>query len=581
MNFAIIRLAKLRTEGSIASSAHHNFRSRPTPNADPERTPLNTTTGAQTTDEVLDKVKLLIASVKTVRKNAVLAIEYLITSSRKLNTEEETIAYLNEGEAWIRDRHGSGNVVHATQHWDESTPHLSMIVVPIDPKGKVNASHFLDGRVRLARMQTDFFKQVGEPFGLERGVEGSTAKHISIQEYYARINADSEEPLTEIPAVPAPTDYEIWAESIGKETEHSKAVAAAAAARKKRDAEIAERLAIYKAKANEADLIKRQLKDQAAGIARFRKSAVVLRDMELKEILERLGCQRDPKKRMNWRTQVGLVTLEGLKFHCHSLGRGGTGAVDLVMMVEDTDYQGALNLLCREFSSEEVLAERMARTKQTLQKQIEEAASTPVPAFQLPARSIRNWPTVANYMTTVWKLSDALVETLHTADKVYADECSNVVFVLNGGIGVQLHGTGKGPAFRGFKGSRAEFETPQSEVKKLAFVKDSVSAICLLELGFDGTIVGLNGKPGSSVQVRANKMRQEGYEVFAAFPNDHAGDKDAQALGLDIERLRPKLKDWKQDLVAGRKFRFHDPIHQQPDDETQDDDPREDFLRER
>lgn len=551
-----------------------------TPNADQQRTPLNTTTGAKSKEEVLYRVKEVLASVKTVRKNAILAVEYLITSSQDLDSVEESDQYLDAAEAWIRTKHGAENVVHATKHWDETTTHLSAIVVPIDPKGKLSASHFLDGRIRLSRMQTDFFKQVGEQFGLQRGIEGSTAKHTSIQEYYARINTDIQEPFTEIPRVLDPTPAEILAESLGHETEHSKAVAAAAAAKKKRDAEVAERQTIERAKAKQADLLRRQMKDQAAGVSRFRATAVVARDLKLEEVLERLGCQRDSVRKMNWRTQVGLIILDGTKFYSHSLGKGGTGAVDLVKMVEDTDYQGALRLLSEKFGSAEVLAEGIARAHETLKEQIAAAASAPVPAFQLPAQSIQNWPSVANYMTNVWKLSDALVESLHDTGKVYADQYSNVVFVLNGWIGVELHGTGEKP-FHGFRGTRTEFEIQQGDVKRVAFVEDSVSAICLLELGFDGRIVSLSGKPASSAKELANNMCVDGYQVFAAFPNDRGGDSEAQSLGLDIERLRPKLQNWEKDLVANKKLPSRAQIPQQSHDETRNANPQEHWPRER
>jgi hypothetical protein len=58
--------------------------------------------------------------------------------------------------------------------------------VPIDEAGKLNAKQFLGGKAKLTAMQTDFAGAM-RGHGLERGLEGSKAKHQSIQDYYGKI----------------------------------------------------------------------------------------------------------------------------------------------------------------------------------------------------------------------------------------------------------------------------------------------------------------------------------------------------------------------------------------------------------
>ena len=70
MAYAILRTAKLTSLGNVGGSARHTFRERQTPNADPERTGQNRTTGAQSSREVLAGVNARLATVPTVRKNA-------------------------------------------------------------------------------------------------------------------------------------------------------------------------------------------------------------------------------------------------------------------------------------------------------------------------------------------------------------------------------------------------------------------------------------------------------------------------------------------------------------------------------
>ena len=44
---------------------------------------------------------------------------------------------------------------------------------------------WLGGRAKMSQMQSDFANQV-KSLGLERGIEGSKAKHTRIKEYYAK-----------------------------------------------------------------------------------------------------------------------------------------------------------------------------------------------------------------------------------------------------------------------------------------------------------------------------------------------------------------------------------------------------------
>lgn len=186
--FAILRTKKLKTAGAVHLSLKHAYREQNTPNADPDRTPDNEHHGAQDVAEAMDAFNELMP--EKVRKNGVVAIEYLVTGSPEVmagKTREEQDAYLHDALTWLQERHGAEHVVHASIHRDETTPHLSAHVVPIDPKGKLNASHWLGGSAKMRAMQTEFADKVGKRHGLQRGIEGSRAKHVTMQQYYGRI----------------------------------------------------------------------------------------------------------------------------------------------------------------------------------------------------------------------------------------------------------------------------------------------------------------------------------------------------------------------------------------------------------
>lgn len=184
--YAILRTEKLKTMGNIGGSLAHNYRTRDTPNAVAERLHLNTHAMAGA-----DEVKAAIAArlPEKRRSDAVLCVEYFIGASPDYfdGTDPKGERYFATAVEWLKERHGAENVVATSVHYDETSPHLVAYVVPLDQDGKLNAKSFLGGKAKLTAMQTDFAQAVGR-HGLQRGIEGSKAKHQSIREYYAKVN---------------------------------------------------------------------------------------------------------------------------------------------------------------------------------------------------------------------------------------------------------------------------------------------------------------------------------------------------------------------------------------------------------
>ena len=188
-NKAIIRIQKLKSHVAIHRSLKHAFREQDTPNADPSRINTNTHIGSQNSKQARSAISERLP-LKT-RKNAVLAVEYLITASpevMKSKSKTEQDKYFSDSLDFLRKKHGAENVVYAGIHRDETTPHMYAYVVPNDPKGKLNCRHFFGEKNALSDLQTDFSEQVGLKNGLERGLKGSKARHTSIQTYYTRVN---------------------------------------------------------------------------------------------------------------------------------------------------------------------------------------------------------------------------------------------------------------------------------------------------------------------------------------------------------------------------------------------------------
>lgn len=187
MTYAILRTAKLKSFGNIAGSLAHTYRTRFTANADPGREHCNEHHGAGTPDMIRDAIHSRLPNKR--RKDAVLCLEYFIGASPEFFThDQDGTGYFAKAIDWLKARHGADNVIAASVHRDETSPHLVAYVVPMTPDGRLSAKHFIDGKAMLSAMQTDFAKTVGSPFGLQRGIEGSQAEHTTIRSYYGALN---------------------------------------------------------------------------------------------------------------------------------------------------------------------------------------------------------------------------------------------------------------------------------------------------------------------------------------------------------------------------------------------------------
>ncbi|WP_052042297.1 MobV family relaxase [Paracoccus sphaerophysae] len=188
--FAILRCAKIKNLGNMGASLQHTFRERETPNADPARIRDNTVlVGAEDSRGVLDAWHA--RAPEKIRSNAVHGLEYFIGGSpRALNamSREDQDAYFRRALDWLEERHGKENVLSAVIHRDEATPHMTVMTIPLDDRGRLNARALVGDRGKLSAMQTDFAEQVGRPHGLERGVQGSKATHERVKSAYAHLN---------------------------------------------------------------------------------------------------------------------------------------------------------------------------------------------------------------------------------------------------------------------------------------------------------------------------------------------------------------------------------------------------------
>lgn len=129
------------------------------------------------------------AGAKT-RSNSVLALDTIYTASSEFfqgKTNEENDKFFRDC-LKFHDSH-FGHIISAVVHYDETTPHLHIISVPLTQDGRLSARDVIGNKSKMSKTQDSFFEQVGRGYGLERGIhmDGQEKKqHISAQEHELR-----------------------------------------------------------------------------------------------------------------------------------------------------------------------------------------------------------------------------------------------------------------------------------------------------------------------------------------------------------------------------------------------------------
>jgi len=160
------------------------FREQPTPNADDKIANFDIA-GKSVAGTMQNYDNVAGGLDKKIRKNAVHAIEFFVGANSEFFEglpDEKKLDYLKDSLMYIAKKHGAENVIAASIHLDEKTPHLTAIVMPvaIDKKGRkgLSAKAFYGGsKHKMREVQDDFHAKVAKKHGLGRGEVGSEAVH--------------------------------------------------------------------------------------------------------------------------------------------------------------------------------------------------------------------------------------------------------------------------------------------------------------------------------------------------------------------------------------------------------------------
>ena len=131
---------------------------------------------------------------RKIRSDAILMNSFIVTSDGEFFKglpPWEQREFFRDCAEFFSDKYGEENMISAVVHMDETTPHMHLNFIPINERRLSSKSLF--DRQKLAQLQTELHESIGKKWGLQRGKEGSQAKHLSTAEYKAKKIIESAE----------------------------------------------------------------------------------------------------------------------------------------------------------------------------------------------------------------------------------------------------------------------------------------------------------------------------------------------------------------------------------------------------
>lgn len=185
VGYAVVHMMKIKSGAVGGIQSHNNREHEPKTNPDVDMSCSEDNYDLISCDNykrsIKEKLSNLVESSRTVRKDAVVVCNFIVTSDNEtmnaLGADRQR-EFFQDSVKWFSDRYGADRVLNATVHMDETTPHLHIGVMPITQDGRLSAKAIFT-KTEMKAIQTEFARDVGEKYGLERGVEGSERTHLS------------------------------------------------------------------------------------------------------------------------------------------------------------------------------------------------------------------------------------------------------------------------------------------------------------------------------------------------------------------------------------------------------------------
>ena len=225
MGYAVLHMEK--TSGTDTAMSAHIERTIKPKNADESRTHLNRELirfpdGVESRTQAIQYRLDTAGLTRKIGNNQVRAIRVLLTGTHddmeRITNEGRLDEWCSDNLKYLADTFGRENIVSAVLHMDEQTPHIHATLVPIirgerkrkkkeeqvkkryrkKPTGTARlCADEIMTRAKLKSYQ-DTYAQTMSSYGLQRGIDGSEARHISTRQYYRDLVQQTEQLRTDI-----------------------------------------------------------------------------------------------------------------------------------------------------------------------------------------------------------------------------------------------------------------------------------------------------------------------------------------------------------------------------------------------
>ena len=418
-SYAIARVGKrFKTDTQIAACDQHNSRTQETPSADITKSANNECFIGDNNQSLVQLVRDRIGDnggkkIRTSadpKQSAVLAFEMMLTASPEYFRPDDPgaagewqpdklRAWEQLSAQWLKGSYGD-NIVRATFHRDEVTPHIHAVVVPLNEKGHINARDYMGGKDKLRALQ-DSYAEAMKPLGLSRGIRGSKTKYERVKDYYKSVSQSEhiDVPIDELKALAADRQRQV-----NRHDELEQTALAMSAENLQMKAQIA------------------ALQGQNSRLQKLVDRSGELRVISLPEVALKLGMQPSEFDADRWSSSNHSIVISGPQFRVAGESDKGQGAIDLVMRVKDCSFGESLVWLERQLGTG---AARAAAVEQVDTAVAEVAATQFIPPVQSEVR----WPRVRDLLRKQTYLPSPLIDQLYAEGLLYADAQGHAVFI--------------------------------------------------------------------------------------------------------------------------------------------------------
>ncbi len=259
MGYVVFHMQKTRGTDS-GTSAHIERKVKPS-NADEERTHLNRRLieypdGIHTRTHAIQHRLETAGLTRKVGKNQVRAIRIILSGSpddmQRIVRGGRLDEWCADNMKYLAETFGRENIVSADLHLDETSPHIHATLVPIvttERKRKKQEERAAKryrtksasrprlcadevmSRIKLKEYQNTYAAAMAK-YGLQRGVEGSEARHVDTTQFYREVKAMTDTlkaDVTELQKLKATAQEELNRAKKEVQTERLKGAATAAA----------------------------------------------------------------------------------------------------------------------------------------------------------------------------------------------------------------------------------------------------------------------------------------------------------------------------------------------------------------